>query len=130
MIFEGIFMHILTWICTHTSLRYRPEQESPIPMKLRIINSNGNNILALFVWGLFFHFLSDSTLYDVTPSFLGMIWEVFVVLMLYDFFYYIFHRIMHWPKLMPLCHGVHHRVRSPTAGKIVFCYSCNTHTHN
>lgn len=116
MIFDGLFMHLLTWICTHTNLRYRKEQESPIPMTLRIVNSNGNNLLALGVWALFFHFLAPTVLVDTQPSFFMLIWQVFIVLMLYDFFYYIFHRVMHYPKLMPWCHGVHHRVRSPTAG--------------
>ena len=37
------------------------------------------------------------------------------VLAIYDFAYYFLHRLLHAKRLMPLVHGVHHRVRFPSA---------------
>lgn len=36
-------------------------------------------------------------------------------LLIYDVLYYVMHRSLHRPRLMRLIHGVHHRVRYPTA---------------
>ncbi len=35
--------------------------------------------------------------------------------LIYDFTYYVAHRIMHHPRLMPLVHREHHKARFPTA---------------
>jgi sterol desaturase/sphingolipid hydroxylase (fatty acid hydroxylase superfamily) len=40
---------------------------------------------------------------------------VLVILLVYDFAYYWLHRVMHIKRLMPLVHGVHHKVLNPTA---------------
>ncbi|MCY4516158.1 MAG: sterol desaturase family protein [Acidimicrobiaceae bacterium] len=41
--------------------------------------------------------------------------QVLGALLIYDVLYYVMHRTLHRPKLMRLIHGVHHRVRYPTA---------------
>ncbi|MAQ16358.1 MAG: hypothetical protein CMN30_16405 [Sandaracinus sp.] len=37
------------------------------------------------------------------------------ILTIYDFVYYVLHRTLHHKKLMRLVHGMHHRVRNPSA---------------
>jgi sterol desaturase/sphingolipid hydroxylase (fatty acid hydroxylase superfamily) len=127
LLMEGLVMGFLTYLVNYSSMRYRPEQESPIPIPLRVFNTNMNNLLALVVWGVYFHYWGDSTMYDnARPGFFTMCWEVFAVLVVYDFFYWGFHRVMHYPKLMPYCHGVHHRVRSPTADQSTYLHPLET----
>jgi sterol desaturase/sphingolipid hydroxylase (fatty acid hydroxylase superfamily) len=41
--------------------------------------------------------------------------EVLGVLLVYDFIYYWFHRVFHKKELMIYMHGVHHKMRFPTA---------------
>ncbi len=128
LVLDGIAMHGLTYIANHVSrLRVRPPQQPPIPLMLRVVNTNLNNLLSLVVWATYFYFLGERTLYVARPaSFATLLYEVFTVLLLYDFMYYIFHRVMHYPKLMPYCHGVHHRVRSPTSDQSTYLHPLET----
>jgi len=51
---------------------------------------------------------------DATPWWLIGV-QCLGVLVVYDFAYYFLHRLLHVKRLMPLVHGVHHRVRFPSA---------------
>lgn len=48
--------------------------------------------------------------------------QVVGALLLYDVLYYVMHRTMHRPALMRLVHGVHHRVRYPTAQDSIYVH--------
>lgn len=55
-------------------------------------------------------------LYDAEPTGIAVFAaQVVGALVLYDVLYYVMHRAMHRPRLMRIVHGVHHRVRYPTA---------------
>jgi sterol desaturase/sphingolipid hydroxylase (fatty acid hydroxylase superfamily) len=54
-------------------------------------------------------------MHDASVSILRVVLEVVGVLMVYDFTYYFFHRVLHHRKLFQLVHGVHHRARNPSA---------------
>ena len=53
-------------------------------------------------------------------------YEAPAALLLYDLLYYFMHRTFHLPRLMRLVHGVHHRVRHPTAVDSLYLHPVET----
>ena len=64
--------------------------------------------------------------YLVDPSRPSRWYAPFIVLLLYDFFYYWLHRTLHRPPLMRLIHVVHHRTRHPTAVDSLYLHPLET----
>ena len=58
---------------------------------------------------------AEYLVYDAMPGFALFFGEVLAALLLYDLLYCFLHRMLHLPLMMRLLHGVHHRVRYPTA---------------
>lgn len=52
--------------------------------------------------------------------------EPLVFLLVFDFAYYCLHRSLHLPVLMRLLHGVHHRIRHPTAMESLYSHPVDT----
>lgn len=124
LLFDGLLFAGLTWAAKtgYTHLRARPPQNPPIPPTLKIVNTQLNNILSLAIFGAYFYFLGERTLYSGWPGLLTFFGEVLGVLLLYDFMYYFFHRAMHIRSVMRYCHAVHHRVRSPVSNESIFLH--------
>lgn len=53
---------------------------------------------------------------------LVVVFSLIGTLALYDVRYYAMHRTLHRPALMRLIHGVHHRVRYPTAQDSIYVH--------
>jgi sterol desaturase/sphingolipid hydroxylase (fatty acid hydroxylase superfamily) len=121
--FDGLLVGGLTWAATSqrfAAYRAKPPQNPAIPLGLKRLNTNLNNVLSLLIFGAYFTFLGDRTLYSGWPTPAHLLGEVLGVLLLYDLMYYFFHRFMHLRNVMRYCHNVHHRVRSPTSDQSIF----------
>ena len=70
-----------------------------------------NMALPWIMYGSFFYFLGNHTIYRGIPSFPTLLGESLGALLLYDFLYYFMHRAMHTKAGMKIIHGVHHKVR-------------------
>ncbi len=84
------------------------------------LNVGLNNVLALLIFIAFFYHFGADTLYPGWPGTAHFVGETLAVLLLYDCVYYFYHRAMHHPKVMKFVHGMHHKVRFPTAGESVY----------
>lgn len=125
LVFDGVLMGVLTWMASadrFAAWRIRRPPKPQIPAMHKTINTQLNNLLSLLIFAAFFYFLGEQTLYRGWPGFIRFFGEVLAVLLLYDFMYYFFHRLMHLRKLMRYCHAVHHRVRFPTSGESIFLH--------
>lgn len=124
--FDGVLVGWLTWAATRSSrfsrYRVRTPQTPQIDPTLKFVNTNLNNVLSLLIFGAYFYFLGNHTLYAGWPGVTGLLGEVLGVLLLYDFMYYFFHRGMHRRSVMRYCHAVHHRVRFPTSNESIFLH--------
>jgi sterol desaturase/sphingolipid hydroxylase (fatty acid hydroxylase superfamily) len=121
--FDGILMGTLTWAATsqrYGKLRAKPPQPHPIEPRLKVVNTQLNNVLSLSIFAAFFYFLGEHVIYAGLPRPAHFLGEVLGALLLYDFMYYFFHRLMHARSLMRYCHAVHHRVRSPLSNESIF----------
>ena len=95
--------------------RIRPPRPNKITLKTKITNVAGNMVVALImIIGSLFLF-TEQMITTNSIAWYMVIVEALIVLMLYDFMYYFFHRGMHHPKAMKHCHGTHHYIRHPTA---------------
>lgn len=126
--FDGVLMHFLTWAARSERFgRYRIRNGvNRITPARKQINTNLNNIFSLCIFAAYFYFLGEKTLYAGTPRAVTFIGEVLSVLLLYDFMYYFFHRIMHHPRLMKYVHGIHHYVRNPLADESIYLHPAET----
>ena len=91
-----------------------PEVERiTLPERMKVIAYNMPFSILLYVVALYL--FADNWIYYEEASLLTIFGESLAVLLVYDFIYYWFHRIFHRPELMKLVHGVHHKMRYPTA---------------
>ena len=123
--FDGVLMGTLTWAATSSRyghLRLRQPQGYQIPPARKLVNTQLNNVLSLLIFGAFFFFLGEPFLEPGYPGLAHLFGEVLGVLLLYDFMYYVFHRVMHHRKLMRYCHNVHHLVRFPTSSESIYLH--------
>ncbi len=122
--FDGILMYSLTWAATsprYAKYRIRtPREEQKLPGRQKFINTNLNNVLSLLIFGAFFYFFGERSLYGGWPGLTKFFGEVLGVLLLYDLMYYVFHRVMHARSLFRYCHNVHHKVRFPTSNESIY----------
>jgi sterol desaturase/sphingolipid hydroxylase (fatty acid hydroxylase superfamily) len=88
---------------------------NPIAERLKLPTIAMNYALPWIIYGGFFYFLGNRTIYAGLPSFPRLIVESLGSVILYDFLYYFLHRAMHTRAGMRIIHGVHHKVRYVTA---------------
>lgn len=88
---------------------------NPIAEKLRAPTIAMNYSLPWIMYGAFFYFLGNHTIYAGVPSIGRLAFESIGSIVLYDFLYYFLHRAMHTQTGMRLIHAVHHKVRYVTA---------------
>lgn len=122
--FDGVLMTVLTRMAEserfqHLRIRTPKPYQRLNPRRKRE-NTMLNNILSLVFYGAFFYYLGDTVLYAGTPDITTLFGEVLGTLLLYDFMYYFMHRAMHFRKGMKYVHGLHHRVRFPTADESIY----------
>lgn len=116
--FDGVLLVVLAW-AYHSprflSHRISPEPSMKVPRNERLKNIAVSSVLSLvFVFGL--PYLMRDRAFRHEPASAGrVVFEIFAILLVYDFAYYWLHRAMHHKKVMRLVHGVHHRVHNPTA---------------
>lgn len=125
LLFDGALMQFLTWAATSARFgkyRIRSSETYQIPPVRKQVNTQLNNVLSLCIFGAYAYFWGDTTLYAGWPSVTTLIGEVLGVLMLYDFMYYFFHRLMHHRKLMKYVHRIHHCVRFPLANESIYLH--------
>ncbi len=118
LLFDGALLAFLAW--AYHAPRYVAHRISPHPsMKVsraeRLTNIAVSSVLSLvFVFGMPY-LLYSRVFYEHAAGAGRLAFEIFTILLVYDFAYYGLHRAMHHKKLMRLVHGVHHRVHNPTA---------------
>ncbi len=125
LVYSGVLMAWLNWAATskaYAHYRVRPPGTNHIPARRKWINTGLNNALALLIFIAFFFHFGATALYTGWPGTAHFIGETLAVLLLYDCAYYFYHRGMHHPKIMKYVHGVHHKVRYPTASESIYLH--------
>lgn len=123
--FDGVLMTWLGWAATSQRFgkyRVRTPGVNSFSKARKLINTHLNNLLALLIFIAFLYHFGDSVLYAQWPGVAHFLGETLGVLLLYDLAYYFYHRGLHHPKLMKYIHGVHHKVRYPTASESIFLH--------
>lgn len=92
------------------------------PSPVKVANIAGNSVVSLSCYLAVLYFGSAFLIREAPPTALRWGWEVLSALLLYDFLYYVMHRALHRPRLMRWIHGVHHRVRHPTAMEALYMH--------
>jgi sterol desaturase/sphingolipid hydroxylase (fatty acid hydroxylase superfamily) len=97
------------------SHRISLKESMKVPDRERIKNIAFIAVLSVVVvFGLTFA-IYPFALYQHHASVPRVLFEIFTILLVYDFAYYWLHRLMHHKKLMKYVHAVHHEVHNPTA---------------
>lgn len=123
MLFAGLLQGWLEWAvhsARFSKYRLRTPGSDYIRPPNKWLNVTLNNMLALSLFATFLLSLGDTVLYQGWPGITHFVGETLAVLMLYDLGYYFYHRGMHHPRIMKLVHGIHHRVRFPTATESIY----------
>ena len=95
--------------------RLRTPVRNPLPAVQRCRNIAMNMALSLAIYFAVVYVGAEYLVRDSTPGFALFVGEVLASLLLYDFLYYLLHRLLHRPRMMKLIHGVHHKVLYPAA---------------
>ena len=116
--FVFLFNSLAVWAVESSGLKkYRLRNPDVVP--LSATNKYPRIVLnGIFAVGLYFgfaYFFSQYVTHDLGTGPLRVVGEVLAILLLYDFMYYLMHRVLHWPRVMKHVHGRHHVVRNPTA---------------
>ena len=85
----------------------------PALKKNGVIAANG--LLSLGIYLTLLAVLDERLVHGRETGIVSILAQALAVLFLYDLMYYAAHRSMHFKPLMRLIHGVHHKVRYPTA---------------
>ena len=115
---DAVILAFLAWAYhspRFAKYRISPKASMKVSRRTRLLNIAWSSQLSLLlVFGLPY-LLYEST-FRVGPEGIGIkIFEILVILLVYDFAYYWLHRAMHHKRLMKYVHAVHHRVHNPTA---------------
>lgn len=116
--FNAVLLGVLAW--AYASPRFASQRMSmatslrlPWPARARVmVVTSALSLLTVFgfVWALY-----GTAIHDRPVGTSTIVLQTIGVLVLYDFAYYILHRLMHVKKLMRWVHGMHHRARNPSA---------------
>lgn len=108
--------------------RYRlrtPDRELiPAGKKRAAVAVSGLLSLAIYLVPLFL--AGERLVHGGGAGLLSTLGQALAVLVLYDLMYYAAHRAMHLKPLMRLMHGVHHKVRFPTAFESAYLHPLDT----
>lgn len=102
------------------SKRFEPyrismKESMKVPGPKRLLNIAYIAVLSLMaVFGMTYAVFGYA-FYDHASTPARVVFEIFGILLVYDFAYYWLHRAMHIKKLMRWVHGRHHEVHNPTA---------------
>jgi sterol desaturase/sphingolipid hydroxylase (fatty acid hydroxylase superfamily) len=128
---NGMLMGGMIW--AFHSKRYEPHlfrPEGRIPMKpsmrIRMASFNVSSLISLLIvfgitwigWEFFFDLAQRSWGWGLLSGVL--------VLLVYDFGYYFFHRAMHHKKLIRYVHAVHHKALFPSAFESLYVHPLET----
>ncbi len=118
LLFDGVLLGLLAWAYhspRFVAHRISPQPSMKVPKAERLRNIAVSSVLSLvFVFGLPY-LMYQRAFHPGAASTGRIVFEIFAILLVYDFAYYWLHRAMHHKKVMRLVHGVHHRVHNPTA---------------
>jgi sterol desaturase/sphingolipid hydroxylase (fatty acid hydroxylase superfamily) len=115
---DGLLLAFLAY--AYHARRFEPfrismKESMKVPDRERIQNIGFISVLSLLaVFGMTF-LVYPYAFYDHPTSPWRMLFEIFAILLVYDFAYYWLHRGMHHKKVMKYVHAVHHQVHNPTA---------------
>ncbi len=96
------------------------------PMWRRVISFTSSSILSVLMIGAFCFYAWDFLFAEEIGSWYFGIASAIGTLLLYDFMYYFFHRIMHHKKLIKYVHAVHHKALSPSAFESLYVHPAET----
>lgn len=125
LILDGLLLAALDWAATTgpwARYRVRTPGKNLIPPARKWLNTSLNNLLALLIFIAFLVHFGERLLVPGWPGAAQLLGETLAVLLTYDLAYYVYHRTLHHPRLMKLIHGVHHRVRYPTASESIYLH--------
>ncbi len=124
LVWDGLLMAALDWAAKGPwrGRRVRGPGTNHIPPARKLINTGLNNLLALLIFISFLLLFGERALYPGWPGMAHLLGETLAVLLVYDLAYYFYHRGLHHPRLMKWIHGVHHRVRYPTASESIYLH--------
>lgn len=100
---------------THTQYRIEYSDFEPNTQKTKQLRIALNGLFSVSMYFGFVLVAGDYILQSHSPSFVEVVFDVLIILILWDFLYYWLHRAFHTPFLMKYVHGRHHHVRNPTA---------------
>lgn len=98
-----------------SKFRIRTPETEHVGMDSRTLTITLNGIFAIGLYVLFTHFGEQLMVHRGTTAPLTFCLQVLAIVLLYDFMYYVMHRLFHFRWFMKSVHGVHHKVRYPTA---------------
>ena len=116
--FDGLLLAFLAY--AYHSRGFEPfrismKESMKVPDRERLQNIAFISVLSLLaVFGMTF-FIYPYAFHTGPTSPWRMVFEIFAILLVYDFAYYWLHRAMHHKRLMKYVHAVHHEVHNPTA---------------
>ena len=116
--FDGLLLAFLAY--AYHARRFEPfrismKESMKVPDRERIQNIAFISVLSLLaVFGMTF-FIYPYAFHQNPTTWWRMLFEIFAILLVYDFAYYWLHRGMHHKKVMKYVHAVHHQVHNPTA---------------
>lgn len=123
----AIYGSVATWTSASAQFRHLRIRTVtyPIPRKYVSITLNSTFAATLYVVAVL---IGEGVLYqqEVNHSVLRVLVDSLLVLLVYDFLYYFFHRWLHTPTMMRHVHGVHHRVQFPEAMDGLFIHPGET----
>ncbi len=123
--FAGLLMAATQWASLsprYKRYRIRTPETYRIPLRKRIINISGNMAFSVSIFTVALVFFHDRLFNNEPAAGLTIFGQVLGVLLVYDFFYYLMHRTFHRRELMKFVHGVHHKVRFPSAVESLYLH--------
>jgi sterol desaturase/sphingolipid hydroxylase (fatty acid hydroxylase superfamily) len=118
MLFDAVLLAFLAWAYhspRFVTYRISMMASMKVPAKVRLVNIAVSSVLSLLTMFGFTYLIFPFTFHTNPTPLWRLAFEILAILLVYDFAYYWLHRIMHYKPLMRFVHGVHHRVRNPTA---------------
>ena len=116
--FAGVFNSLAVWAVNSERLgRY-----SIRPPEVDLLSQRGKHLRIMLIgmcsiglYAAWLYFGYDFLIRESSPGFLVSLAQIVAILLIYDFAYYWIHRLFHISVIMRHIHGMHHRVRHPTA---------------
>jgi sterol desaturase/sphingolipid hydroxylase (fatty acid hydroxylase superfamily) len=75
-----------------------------------------NHVFIQFPMMMLFHYVADLVGFRIElplPPMSRLLWQIPIFYVIEDFWFYWLHRLLHWPKIYPLIHKMHHEHTAP-----------------